>query len=65
MYNWILYTIIHHDLNFYVGGTFQNWVEVKVAPDSVEPDMAVNVLVKAKPSSYVGVLGVDQSVLLG
>lgn len=37
---------------------------MKVAPDSVEPGKVVDVLVKAKPNSYVGVLGVDQSVLL-
>lgn len=39
-------------------------VEVKVAPDSVEPGKTVDVNIKAKPNSYVGVLGVDQSVLL-
>ena len=39
-------------------------VDVKVAPDSVEPGKTVDVIVKAKPNSYVGVLGVDQSVLL-
>jgi len=30
----------------------------------VEPGKTVDVTVKAKPNSYVGVLGVDQSVLL-
>lgn len=35
-----------------------------MTPDSVEPGKAVDVIVKAKPNSYVGVLGVDQSVLL-
>ncbi len=39
-------------------------MEVQVAPDSVEPGKTVDVTVKAKPNSYVGVLGVDQSVLL-
>ena len=39
-------------------------VEVQVAPDSVEPGKAVDIIVKSKPNSYVGVLGVDQSVLL-
>ncbi len=39
-------------------------MEIQVAPDSVEPGKAVDILVKAKPNSYVGVLGVDQSVLL-
>ena len=37
---------------------------MRVAPDSVEPGKAVDISVKAKPNSYVGVLGVDQSVLL-
>lgn len=37
---------------------------MQVAPNSVEPGKAVDVSVKAKPNSYVGVLGVDQSVLL-
>lgn len=35
-----------------------------MTPDSVEPGKAVDIVVKAKPNSYVGVLGVDQSVLL-
>lgn len=39
-------------------------MEVQVAPASVEPGKAVDIVVKAKPNSYVGVLGVDQSVLL-
>lgn len=39
-------------------------VEIQVTPDSVEPGKAVDIVVKAKPNSYVGVLGVDQSVLL-
>lgn len=39
-------------------------VEIQVAPDSVEPGKAVDIVVKAKPNSYVGILGVDQSVLL-
>ena len=44
---------------------YLDWqVEVKVAPDSVEPGKTVDVLIKAKPNSYVGVLAVDQSVLL-
>ena len=56
--------VVADALNFDVEGTFQNFVEVKVAPDSVEPGKTVDVLIKAKPNSYVGVLGVDQSVLL-
>jgi hypothetical protein len=39
-------------------------VDIQVTPDSVEPGKAVDIVVKAKPNSYVGVLGVDQSVLL-
>ena len=35
-----------------------------MAPNSAEPGKAVDISVKAKPNSYVGVLGVDQSVLL-
>lgn len=39
-------------------------MDIQVTPDSVEPGKAVDIVVKAKPNSYVGVLGVDQSVLL-
>ncbi|KZS15892.1 C3 and PZP alpha-2-macroglobulin domain-containing protein 8 [Daphnia magna] len=56
--------IVADALNFDVEGTFQNFVEIQVAPDSVEPGKAVDIVVKAKPNSYVGILGVDQSVLL-
>jgi len=56
--------VVADALNFDVEGIFQNFVEVQVAPNSVEPGKAVDVTVKAEPNSYVGVLAVDQSVLL-
>ncbi|EFX86067.1 hypothetical protein DAPPUDRAFT_313404 [Daphnia pulex] len=56
--------VVADALNFDVDGTFQNFVDIQVTPDSVEPGKAVDIVVKAKPNSYVGVLGVDQSVLL-
>jgi len=56
--------VVADALNFDVEGIFQNFVEVEVSPNSVEPGKAVDITVKAEPNSYVGVLGVDQSVLL-
>jgi len=39
-------------------------INVDVSRDEVEPDTSVDINFEAKPNSYIGVAGIDQSVLL-
>jgi CD109 antigen len=45
-------------------GVLQNYINVDVSRDEVEPDTSVDINFEAKPNSYIGVAGIDQSVLL-
>ncbi|KAI6203725.1 hypothetical protein M3Y94_00589600 [Aphelenchoides besseyi] len=51
-------------MDFKVDGLFQNEVTLGVDRTSAEPGDPVKFTVKADPDSYVGLLAVDQSVLL-
>ena len=51
-------------LDFKVNGLFRNDVSLSVDKTSVEPGTPVKFSVKADPDSLVGLLAVDQSVLL-
>ncbi|KAI6223646.1 hypothetical protein M3Y99_01446300 [Aphelenchoides fujianensis] len=51
-------------LDFKVDGLFQNSVELSLDKTSAEPAEEVKFTVKADPDSFVGLLAVDQSVLL-
>uniref|UniRef100_A0A0N4Z9Y8 TEP1-F n=1 Tax=Parastrongyloides trichosuri TaxID=131310 RepID=A0A0N4Z9Y8_PARTI len=51
-------------LDFKVDGLFQNDVSLSIDKTSVEPGEELKFTVKAAPESYVGLLAVDQSVLL-
>lgn len=39
-------------------------MDVKVNPSDTEPGASVELSLEAKPNSYIGLLGVDQSVTL-
>lgn len=39
-------------------------VNIEAKPSTTEPGKPVELTIQAKPNSYVGVLGIDQSVLL-
>ena len=43
---------------------FSRQVDLEVSPGETQPGANVEVTVRTKPNSYVGLLGVDQSVLL-
>ncbi|CEF64943.1 CD109 antigen [Strongyloides ratti] len=51
-------------LDFKVDGLFQNEVSLSIDKTSVEPGEDLKFTVKAAPDSYIGLLAVDQSVLL-
>lgn len=39
-------------------------VDIKLSTQEAEPGSKLDISIKAKPNSYVGLLGIDQSVLL-
>ena len=54
--------VVADGLNFFVDRIVP-YIEVQVTPNSVESGKDVDIIVKSDPNSYVGVLGVDESVL--
>lgn len=56
--------VVADALNFKVEGIFKTPVSLSSNVNQTKPGSAVEVQVKTKPSAYVGLLGVDQSVLL-
>jgi hypothetical protein len=51
-----------HGLPYYAAFFFQ--VKINTNAEETQPGKNVELTVEAKPNSYVGILGVDQSVLL-
>lgn len=45
-------------------GSLQNFVKINTNSEETQPGTDVELTVETKPNSYVGILGVDQSVLL-
>ncbi|XP_059473013.1 CD109 antigen-like isoform X2 [Neocloeon triangulifer] len=56
--------IIADAVDFSVSGMLQNFIDLEVNPMDTQPGGNVDVTIRTKPNSYVGLLGVDQSVLL-
>ncbi|XP_046828737.1 CD109 antigen-like isoform X3 [Vespa crabro] len=56
--------VIADTLNVELEGTLQNFVDIKVMPEEVEPGKDVTLTISSKPNSYLGILGVDQRSLL-
>lgn len=43
---------------------FKNFIDLEVTPDESKPGGEIDINVKSNPKSYIGLLAVDQSVLL-
>ncbi|BES88504.1 thioester-containing protein [Nesidiocoris tenuis] len=56
--------VIADGLDIELEGTLQNFVKIDASPDEVSPGDSVGISVESKPNSYVGLMGIDQSVLL-
>ncbi|KAK2582524.1 hypothetical protein KPH14_004819 [Odynerus spinipes] len=56
--------VIADALDVELEGVLQNFVDIKVAPEEVEPGKDVSLTITSKPNSYIGILGVDQRSLL-
>ncbi|XP_050320291.1 alpha-1-macroglobulin-like [Bactrocera neohumeralis] len=55
--------MIHYETKFNVKNQFKNTISID-APDVVKPGAYINLNIDTEPNSYVGLLGVDKSVLL-
>ncbi|XP_012527299.1 CD109 antigen isoform X2 [Monomorium pharaonis] len=56
--------VIADSLDVELTGFLQNNVDLKLTPEEVKPGDKVNLMISAKPNSFVGLLGVDQRSLL-
>uniref|UniRef100_A0A2H8TEP0 TEP1-F n=1 Tax=Melanaphis sacchari TaxID=742174 RepID=A0A2H8TEP0_9HEMI len=56
--------VVADAIDIELDGVLQNYINVDVSRDEVEPDTSVDINFEAKPNSYIGVAGIDQSVLL-
>lgn len=52
----------HLDIDF--GDDLQNFVKLELSALQAKPGQDIDITVSTRPNSYVGLLGVDQSVLL-
>lgn len=43
---------------------FKNFIELDVAPETAKPGDVVDFNIKSNPNSYIGLLGIDKSVLI-
>lgn len=55
--------LIADAIDFDIGGSLQNFVEVDTTVPETVPGKDVDITIRTKPNSYVGVLGIDQRVL--
>nr|XP_018897644.1 PREDICTED: CD109 antigen-like isoform X2 [Bemisia tabaci] len=51
-------------LDIELDGVFQNFVDASISPENTEPGASVQLDFEAKPNSYIGITGIDQSVHL-
>lgn len=56
--------IISNKIDIDIRENLNNFIKVKLSDATVQPGQSVNIDITTKPKSYVGLLGVDQSVLL-
>ncbi|XP_075211329.1 CD109 antigen-like isoform X2 [Lycorma delicatula] len=56
--------VVADALDIELNGVLQNFVNVRTNTEETEPGANVEISLEAKPNSYIGVLGIDQSVLL-
>ncbi|KAG5667286.1 hypothetical protein PVAND_015272 [Polypedilum vanderplanki] len=56
--------IISDHLSIEFGNELENYIDLKLSKETAKPGEDFEIFVKTKPNSFVGLLGVDQSVLL-
>ncbi|XP_011051552.1 PREDICTED: CD109 antigen-like isoform X2 [Acromyrmex echinatior] len=56
--------VLADSLDVELTGVLQNHVDIKITPGEVMPGENVNLMISAKPNSFIGLLGIDQRSLL-
>lgn len=56
--------IISDNLEIEFGDDLQNFVRLELSNQKTTPSQDIDITITSKPNSYVGLLGIDQSVLL-
>ncbi|XP_039279526.1 CD109 antigen isoform X2 [Nilaparvata lugens] len=56
--------VVADALDIELNGIFQNFVDIDAGVEETQPGSNIELKVQSKPNSYIGVLGIDQSVLL-
>ncbi|KAG5334656.1 CD109 protein, partial [Acromyrmex heyeri] len=56
--------VLADSLDVELSGVLQNHVDIKITPGEVMPGENVNLMISAKPNSFIGLLGIDQRSLL-
>ncbi|KMQ97464.1 cd109 antigen [Lasius niger] len=56
--------VIADSLDVELTGILQNFIDLKVTPGEVMPGESVNLVISAKPNSFIGLLGIDQRSIL-
>nr|BAR45614.1 thioester-containing protein 3 [Scolopendra japonica] len=56
--------VVADGISFEVEGVFQNYVNIESNSKDVKPKDTVNLQISTNPNSFVGLLGIDQSVLI-
>lgn len=57
-------SIVSADVCVEMNDDFKNFIDLDVAPNTAKPGQIVDINVKSNPNSYIGLLGIDKSVLL-
>lgn len=57
-------TIISSSSTIDLKENFKNYIDLEVVPDAVKPGSEVEISIKSNPKSHIGLLAIDQSVLL-
>lgn len=65
----IVYALVGEEImstkvSFSIYENLQNFIDLSVTPEAAKPGHIVDIEVKSNPKSYIGLLGIDQSVLL-
>lgn len=56
--------IISDNLEIEFGDDLQNFVRLELSNQKATPSQDIDITITSKPNSYIGLLGIDQSVLL-
>lgn len=56
--------VISDNLEIEFGDDLQNFVRLELSNQKTSPGQDIDITITSKPNSYVGLLGIDQSVLL-